>query len=670
MRILTKLPTFCLLLMFTLLSISCVANNPVYEQRRTDYINHSLANFSRHTITIQAYMGVPVDSATLHQLVGDIRRTGTVDFDIVQLVRILCLSSGQYNSLILPALDSIPFWLTKGDTLHGYWSENHMIQWMSSDWLLHERYGKAVDANLDNRLRHYLHMKVDYGFYEFFSSVYSPYCLSGLLNLADFAQDVEIKTLATLASQRLLKEILMVTNDQGVFFPTAGRNYYGKYESAYDQNHNNLIFLLTGFGPAPTSASHAGGFLATSTLPVDSIITSWKSELDLTYHIGHSLDTSFVLNNGQSYLDRTIFQWSFGGYFDPRVAGTTAQLLTDSNLWKHVDFTPFAPFSQFDSITIVSLAQQLTAASKSTVICNEDAVIFKHKSITLSSVKDFWKGKLGYQQFPCVANLGTTAVFTASGQVKQNWDNRSATNANDNLPYVGQKHNVALLMYRPEYKSPILPSKNPEVALHFNATDFDEVKQDSMWLLGRQANQYVAVRRHCLDSINGVAACYMDKGQTWVIIVGDSAMYGSFNQFQTVVDQSTFQEKWFMDTVSEPNQYVYYAKINFDTTSVEYAWGVDTVTATGIKQIAANDALNLYPNPTFDKLNLDLSALKNQQATIEVTNMFGQVMFTEKTTLNTSNNKAIYVSGWPSGIYTIAVETLENKYVKQFLKSE
>jgi hypothetical protein len=69
-------------------------------------------------------------------------------------------------------------------------------------------------------------------------------------------------------------------------------------------------------------------------------------------------------------------------------------------------------------------------------------------------------------------------------------------------------------------------------------------------------------------------------------------------------------------------------------------------------------------------LNLDLSALKNQQATIEVTNMFGQVMFTEKTTLNTSNNKAIYVSGWPSGIYTIAVETLENKYVKQFLKSE
>ena len=670
MRKSTKQHSLFMFLLLSMFANSSFANDPVYEQRRTDYINHSLANFSRHTITIQAYMGVPVDSATLHQMVGNIAQKSTADFDIVQLVRILCLSSGQYDSIILPALDSIPFWLTKGDTLRGYWSENHMIQWMSSNWLLHERFGKSVDANLDNRLRHYLRLKVKYGFYEFFSTTYAPYSLSGLLNLADFAQDVEIKTLATLASQRLLKELLMITNDQGVLFPTAGRNYFGKYDGAYDQNHNNLIYLLTGFGDAPTSASHAGGFLASSSLPVDSITASWTSSLDITYPIGHTLDTSLILNSGQSQLDRTMFQWSFGGYFDPRFAGTTGQLLIDSNLWKHVDFEPFVSFSLFDSSTIVALAQQLTVASKSTVICKQDAKIFKHKSITLSSVKDFWKGKLGYQQFPCVANLGTTAVYTASGQVKQDWDTRSSSNLNDNLPYVGQEHNVALLMYRPEFKSPILPSKNPEVALHFNAAEFDEVLQDSLWLLGRQANQYVAVRRHCLDSISNVAACYMDKGQTWVIIVGDSAMYGTFNQFKTKVDQATFQERWYMDTVAQPNQYVYYAKINFDTTTVEYAWGVDSVTTTGIKETASTDALKIYPNPSSNKLNIDLSAIQNKQASIQVTNMFGQVIYSEKRMSNSSNNKTIYVSDWPSGTYTIAVETAENKYVKQFLKNE
>jgi hypothetical protein len=366
-----------------------------------------------------------------------------------------------------------------------------------------------------------------------------------------------------------------------------------------------------------------------------------------------------------------MFQWSFGGYFDPRVAGTTGQLLIDSNLVEACRFSLLLQrFRSSIRLQLLSLAQQLTVASKSTVICNEDAVIFKHKSITLSSVKDFWKGKLGYQQFPCVANIGTTAVFTASGQVKQNWDARSASNLNDNLPYVGQKHNVALLMYRPEFKSPILPSKNPEVALHFNTADFDEVKQDSMWLLGRQANQYVAVRRHCLDSINNVAACYMDKGQTWVIIVGDSAMYGTFTQFQAKVDQATYQERWYLDTVAQPNQFVYYSKINFDTTTIEYAWGVDSVTTTGVNEIAANDALKIYPNPSSDKLNIDLSAIQNQQATIQVSNMFGQLIYSEKVMLSTSNNKTIYVSDWPSGTYTIAVETAENKYVKQFLKNE
>ena len=164
-----------------------------------------------------------------------------------------------------------------------------MIMWMSSDWLLHEKYGKIVDSTLDQRLRHYLHLKVQYGFYEFNSSVYGPYCLSGLLNLADFSQDVEIKTLATQAAQRLLKSFLLETNDKGTYFPVAGRNYYGKYDTPYDQNHNNLIYLLTGFGEAPSQASHAGGFLSTSSIPVDSVINSWTPIVNTHFTLGHTL---------------------------------------------------------------------------------------------------------------------------------------------------------------------------------------------------------------------------------------------------------------------------------------------------------------------------------------------------------------------------------------------
>ncbi len=645
------------------------ANNPVYEQRRIDYVNNALLNFNNNAITLQAYMGVPVDSARLQDILAAVPTRANVDFDLVQLVRILFLSTGQYDTTILPVIDTLPYWMNKGDLMHGYWSENHMIQWISSDWLLHEKYGKPIDASLDNRLRHYLQLKVDYGFYEFFSSTYAPYCLAGLLNLADFAQDTEIKTLATLAAQRLLKDILKLTNDKGVFFPVAGRNYYGRYETPYGQNHNHLIYLLTGFGQVPTGTSHIGGFLASSTLPVDSIIDSWTTDLDMTYHIGHTLDTGFILNSTQTPVDKTVFQWSSGAYFHPDVAAQTAQFLGDSNLWQHIDFSVFSQFSGFSIPTIVSLSNSLSVASKSTLICGQDLVLYKHNSLTLSSIKDFWKGKVGYQQFPCVANVGTTAVFTASGVVDSVWENRNPKNANDNLPYVGQNKNVALIMYRPEFRSFLLPFQNPEVALHFKTQDFDEVRNDSLWLLGRQDERYVAVRRHCLDSINGVPGCLMNNGQTWVIILGDSSMYNDFNSFQNKISISQFQERWYLDTVAQPNQWVYYSKIVFDTTTVEYAWGVDSIAPTAIENLKRNGDLNIYPNPSNGVVNIDLSAFINQPVSIHVTNILGQNIYAEKSVLQ-NGIKALQTTLWAQGVYFISIETAQGKFVQQFIRQE
>ncbi len=250
------------------------ANPPDYEARREAFIQTALTHFNGDAITLQAYKGIPVDPQTLTDLLNDVQTNTVADFGIVKLIRVLYLSNGEYDSQILPVLQNIPFWLTPNEPNKVYWSENHMIMWMSSDYLLHQKYNFPVDSTLDKRLRHYLHLKVDYGFYEFFSSVYAPYCLSGLLNLADFSDDAEIKSLATQAAQRLLKDLLLLTNDQGAFFPAAGRNYYGKYKKPYGDNHSYLIYLLTGFGPTPYDGSHASDFLASSTLPVDDIISS------------------------------------------------------------------------------------------------------------------------------------------------------------------------------------------------------------------------------------------------------------------------------------------------------------------------------------------------------------------------------------------------------------
>lgn len=655
---------FCLFL-FCCSSVSVLANNPAYQQRQADYVTAGLANFNSSALTLQAYAGVPLDSATLTVLLTNISANVTSDFDIVQMVRILYFTNGAYDAEILPALHSVPYWINYGDTVRNYWSENHMIMWMSSDWLLHEKYGRPVDSTLNIRLRHYLELKVQYGYYEFFSSVYAPYALTGLLNLADFAQDIQIKNLATQAAQRLLKDLLMLTNDKGVYFPVAGRNYPGKYESAYGQNHNNLIYLLTGLGIAPTNASHAGGFLASSSLPVDSVIASWTPQLDIIYHIGHTLDSGFVINSAMSAVDKVVFQWSSGAYFHPDVAQQTVQLLVDSNLWRHVDFELLRPLSFLSPESAPTFATTMSVLSKSSVYCGQDVALFKNNSVTLSSVSDYWKGKVGFQQHPCVANVGTTAVYTASGEVKPDWEDRNENIANEHLPYVQQKSNLALLMYRPEPIPALLASRftHKDVALHWHDADFDEVEQDGFWLLGRQRDSYVAVRRNCIGEINGVRACPTVGGQAWAIMVGDSAMYGGFMNFRNMIHQAQFTETWYYDTLNA--QSVYYAKVEADTLSIEYAWGVDSV-ATGMEPAANNAIFRLYPNPASSRLTIDLSMFRNQSVGIRALNILGQEVYREHFSVN-HHYKSLPAENWNSGTYLIIVESLHRLFTQKLI---
>jgi len=642
-----------------LISILCIANglfasNAAYELRRTAYINTALNNFTPDAITIQAYMKVPVDQTVLSAVVNGLKTRSTADFDIVKLIRILYLDTGVYDNQILPALDSIPFWLRKDQWLYGYWSENHMIMWMSSDWLLHEKYGKMIDANLEKRLRHYLKLKVKYGFYEFLSSVYAPYCLSGLLNLADFSQDAEIKSLATQASVRLMRDLLLLTNDKGVFYPSAGRNYYGKYLTPYNQNHNNLIYLLTGMGQAPTGGSHAGGFLASSSIFTDSISDTWKASLDTLHSIGHPLDSFQSIHQNMAHVDRIIFQWSAGTYLHPQVAYESFVMIRDSNLWNHVDFAEFKQYSGFSAQDVPFLSEYVSYASKSSVICGQDVAVFKRNGVVLSSVQDFWKGKLGYQSFPCVATIGTTPVMTASGKIDKDWDKRSSANSNEHLPYITQKKNVAMLMYRQDPVPPILKYKNPEVALYFKDSDFNEVRSNNNWLLGRQGESYVAVRRACIDEIDSVRACPNPKGQTWVIVVGDSSMYANFNSFETMIQQSQFTDSWSLDTTVSPWQHNYYAKVVVDNNTLEYTWNRDSVIETSINEIEVAN-LSVYPNPARGEFNIDLHDFAGKNVAVKVINAMGQEVYKETLLVNKTATKTI-PSNWAEGLYFVVVE--------------
>lgn len=288
-------------------------------------------------------------------------------------------------------------------------------------------------------------------------------------------------------------------------------------------------------------------------------------------------------------------------YFHPYLAERTGRLLLDSNFWNHVDFTDFSVLSGFQPELYETMAIEMDELTVSRTDCGASVAIYKDDEVVLTSIQDYWKGKIGFQQWPIAANIGGTAVYTASGRVEPDWTYRNTSNFNEHLPYIAQQSNVALVMYRPQRVFPILPFVNKDVALHWIEDDFDTVEESGNWLFGERNGNYIAVRRACVGEINGVRACETDGGQTWVFAVGNSNRYGSFSDFQALANNSTFTEEWTTDANGDST---YHASITFEDETIAHSWGP----AQPFTSVAETNALqlHLYPNPSDGRFLLDL----------------------------------------------------------------
>ncbi|MCO5234348.1 MAG: T9SS type A sorting domain-containing protein [Chitinophagales bacterium] len=641
-------------------------NQEAYNNRLKEYQENAIANFNSNSIPIQAYLNQAVDNATLNSIIENIPTNGEFDFNLVQLIRILFFTHGEYDTLILSAIDTIPLQLTPNERTRVYWSENHVMMWLSSAWLLKEKYGIDKVPDIRKKLIHDLDLKIEYGFYEFFSSIYFPYTLSGLLNLIDFSQDQEIRDKAILATNRLLSEILLLVNDKGMLFPATARNYRNLYTNTYDRNYSHLIYLLTGLGEKPQKASHAAAFLATSNFNSQKVIESWNSKENLILHNGHPIANIEQIHQGFSLVDRVVFQWSGGAFFHPKVALETAQILNDYNLWEHEEFKDFKEFKGIPLNLAPILSEAASSISYSSVNVQADIAIFKDKGVTLSSIQDFWKGKGAYQQWSWSAAVDDIAVTAQTGDASIPLE-ENGINVNSTLPYVQQKDNLALIMYRPHKSLNLFGRKRHDIILLWDNEKFDEYLEIGKWIIGRRADSYVGVLRHCTDTISGAYACDDQDGQLWACIVGNKDMYGSFENFIDKIRHSIFLEKW--NYVFDKSEWHYYGMVEVDGKKIDYDWiegftekPKDPITepiVTSIKNNIIKLPLNIYPNPTKDLIMIDLSALNiSKDINISIINNLGQTVFSKKIS-QPSSLYEVQVQNFKSGIYIVFIETSE-----------
>lgn len=645
----------------------------VYDARKQALIDSCIRNVNPSSSMVQAKLGLPVPQSTIDYYLDRMANSGEFDFDLIEIVRVFYFSNGQYESQLLPGILAGPNWLTPNELKRVYWSENHIIMWTSSAYLLEQKYGNILIPDAKKLVEHWLDLKINYGFYEYFSSVYLPFTLSAVLNLVDFAEDPDIQQKAVLVANRLLKEVLMVANNKGVYYQSSGRTEYAPgdlnvFQNPYKSSIHNLIYMLTGFGETPNNLSKAA-FLATSTLNVEDIVESWKSKQDTIYSFGHTLQEGFAINSVLSPVNKTIFQWSSGAYFHPEVAAQTFTLLKDYNLWNHKEFDEFKTFKDVPIQLIPAAAAIASSISTSSVNTRAKIAIFKNKTVTLNSNQDYFKGKAGYQQVPWQATAGILPVYTKSGGPTDFIGGQKLT-SNSTLPYIEQKSNVALIMYRANKDLALFGFSVHDVALKFLEDKYDEVNYFGKWIVGREGDGYIAVARHCIDKVNGIYTCNDQDGQVWAVVVGNADMYGSYDNFKALVANAKVEEKWIFRL--NKLEWDYYGMVQFDDKKIEHYWSGNILSfpqdpTTGIQYLKGDDAgFNIYPNPANDQFALVFDQKIYGEVNISIFDVNGKEVYNRKNN-NPSAGTTIQTSTWESGLYTIIIETKEGLMTRKLM---
>ncbi len=570
-----------------------------FEKRRQNYISLNKDNTKNdYSIVLKIYNNENVSQSALDKLYNSYIKEKSdnkdTDFVLLLIIRVLYLSINKpqqidiYNKIKVLFADE-KFWLNKNEENRCYWSENHMICYLSS-WYLWNQYNNTKDDRCDLLIKTWLITKTKYFFYECFSQVYNMYTLNALLNIYDFSSDIEIKNLSNECIKILLKQFSEVINKNGTMYCAAGRTYDRFKISSDNNNCNKLMYLLTGLS-SETSISPIGSFFATTSfLPKEDYITAYHTNYEKVYKISHSEDEFKKIYNNLSLADRTIFQWSAGNYFNPENVDDTVRLMNNYNLWGHKMFN-LDPYNTILNMIpkelLVSTSGNFKAFSEGSPLCDINYHIYNHNYYTLTSMENYNRGKLGAQQLSWIANVGGVSVFTQSGSISTFGDLHEAI-GNSHLPCVKQMKNVMLVMYNPyDLLVNTTSTSKLDMTVYLKWGDFDNEYRmvNKSWYFGEKISNNVSsfIAIYGSNGITEDASKNIYNNETlqgWAVIMSDEKEYKNLNSFKNYVLKNanvSFKEVTSNKTLSLikniiPSSSYYYGKITFQDISFDIKW--------------------------------------------------------------------------------------------------
>jgi hypothetical protein len=285
---------------------------------------HSLLTYARHKSVIDSN-----ELARYCQAVVDVDDKS--DFVLIKMIRLLYFSDDaliEAQTQIDQALSGFPFWVRreKGNGEYAgiekiiFWSENHTFMFLSSAYLFYQRSKQLglpclAGEQEELLLRAYLDAHVAFGgVYEILSCTYLPYTINSLLNLYDFADDSSIKEKAKFMLDKIVSQLLLVCNSDGICNLSASARQYPAFRFRnMNHNINQLILLCTGKSCDPIQASSVSDFLLTSSYAVsDELIDKyWHFSGFSSQRVNHETSDTREMyeRTGIDPVDCTPFYW-------------------------------------------------------------------------------------------------------------------------------------------------------------------------------------------------------------------------------------------------------------------------------------------------------------------------------------------------------------------------
>ncbi len=480
------------------------------------------------------------------------------DFRLVNLVRILYEFGNEIPQETSEKIEEVLFnfrywWDEPGGNSMCYWSENHQILFASAEYLIGQKYpevlfpksgltGRQHMEKARIRALDWLKMRWDYGFIEYYSSVYYKEDIGALINLINFAGDEELVRKSQIIMDMLFYDV--ASQSLGTMFSSvSGRAYQSNRMGREAAEFSGLTNYFWGSGEE-IDAHMMYGMMHSTNYELPPVLR--EIALDSSRVIirqSNGLDLSELKTEGYYGSDNRsmMMQWGMESFTNPEVVRNSLAHIRSCNMLTNYSLRDFKILNYrllhwlHLEPTVVRI---INPQSNGVSIQKGNTYTYRTPDYSMYTVQDHQVGDYGDQQHVFGMNVGKHfSIFHNHPALEKN-EKRQSPNywaGYGHFPHSAQDGRVNLSIYNiPEKKGMMEAALLDYTRAYFPAADFDTAFIDGQYVFGKLGDTYCAFigasnftfRDEQRDDV-------IQKGKKtfWITEAGSTSEDGNFESF-------------------------------------------------------------------------------------------------------------------------------------------